>query len=218
MEECGLRRWRPHASSVADYELVTLPFPPRAHVPEFLERNPLGTVPWFEHQEPGDAAPRAAMSESCAIPMYLADLLGSPLGVGPAERDRGAYLNWLHHADATLTTPQAVTMRYALQEPGRADQAADDYARWFVARLRLLSAHLADGRQYLCGERFTCADICVGFALFNASADGLLGSGLRAAGREPLCTRYKPETRAYLERLMARPAWEAAQREQQEVG
>jgi len=207
-EECGLKRRR-------DYDLVTLPFPPRQHTPDFLERNPLGTVPWFEHTEPGDTAgPRAAMSESCAVPMYLVDLLDSPLGVQVHEPCRGAYLNWLHHADATLTFPQAVAMRYGLHEPGRADAAAEDYARWFVARLRLLTACLADGRQFLCGDRFTVADVCVGFALFNASRHGLLGSGLVAAGREPLCERFKPQTRAYLDRLMARPAWDAAQREQ----
>ena len=98
LEECGLQRSR-------DYELVTLPFPPRAHAPEFLDRNPLGTVPWFEHVEPnahagGTPALVAAMSESCAVPMYLVDLLASTLGVQPHERCRGAYLNWLHHADA----------------------------------------------------------------------------------------------------------------------
>ena len=82
------------------------------------------------------------MSESCAVPMYLVDLLGSPLGVQPHEPCRGAYLNWLHAADATLTFPQSIVMRYALHEPGRADVAAGDYARWFVARLRLLNAAL----------------------------------------------------------------------------
>ena len=35
----------------------------------------------------------------------------------------------MFHADATLTFPQAVVMRYALFEPGRADEAAVDYAK-----------------------------------------------------------------------------------------
>ena len=73
-EELGLRRGR-------DYALRVLTFPPRVHHPEFLATNRLGTVPFFEHREQWDAAPRAAMSESCAVPLYLADLHRSPLAL-----------------------------------------------------------------------------------------------------------------------------------------
>ena len=197
-EELGLQRTR-------DYRLITMPFPPREHQPEFLHINPVGTVPWFEHGD--DHTTLAAMSESCAIPLYLVNLLGSTLGMQPSEHEFSSYLNWLFHADATLTFPQTVVMRYGLHEPGRAEEAATDYARWYVARLRLLNASLGDGREYLCGDRFTIADICIAFALFNASEHGLLGGGLVAAGRDPLCSFYKPQTRAYLERMMARPGW-----------
>ena len=34
-----------------DYTLHTLEFPPRVRQPDFLKRNPLGTIPWFEHRE-----------------------------------------------------------------------------------------------------------------------------------------------------------------------
>ena len=84
-----------------------------------------------------------------------------------------------------------------------------------MAKLRLNEC-LEDDRSYLCGDRFTVADVCVGFALFNASRHGLLGGGLIAAGRE-LCERYKPQTKAYLERLMAHPARVARRAEEQEV-
>ena len=198
-EELRLQRSR-------DYRLHTLPFPPRQHNPEFLKTNVLGTVPWFEHQEADDASPRAAMSESCAAPLYLVSLFDS-LGVKPGESDYGAYLNWLFHADATLTFPQAVVMRYGLFERGRADAAAVDYGKWYIARLRLLNATLADGRAFVCGDRFTIADICITFALFNASEHGICGGALKAAGGEPLCAYYKPQTLAYLQRMMERPAW-----------
>ena len=172
----------------------------------------MGTVPWFEHQEASDAEPRAAMSESCAASLYLATLGGgSPLNVPPGEAEHGAFLNWIAHADATLTFPQSVVMRYGLFERGRADAAADDYARWYVARLRLLTAALEDGRDFLCAGRFTAADVCVGYALYNASEHGLCGAGLVARGVEPLSARHKPAVRRYLERLMRRPAWLAAQ-------
>ena len=42
----------------------------------------------------------------------------------PSEPDWPAYLNWIAHADATLTFPQTVVLRYTFQEQGRADAAA----------------------------------------------------------------------------------------------
>ena len=70
-----------------DYSLTTLTFPPRAHHKDFLGTNVLGTVPYFEHWEAGEQAPRAAMTESCAVPLYLTSLMDSPLGVTPSEPD-----------------------------------------------------------------------------------------------------------------------------------
>jgi glutathione S-transferase len=143
-EELALRRGR-------DYALHTMRFPPRQHHPEFIERNPLGTVPWFEHTEPGELRPRASMSESCAVALYLAELHSSPLALRSGDDEYGGFLNWLHHAE-TLTFPQAVVMRYALFERERGLRAAaEDYARWFHARLRLLNTALADGRTFLVG-------------------------------------------------------------------
>ena len=211
-EELGLKRGR-------DYALHTLPFPPRQHKPEFLAQNVLGTVPYFEHQEAHDAAPRAAMTESCAVPLYITEsYVPEPrLAILPGQPERGAFLNWMHHADATLTFPQAVVMRYGVFEPGVAEAAAEGYAKWFIARLRLLNNVLADGRTYLCGDRMTIADICIAYALFNGSELGLCGRGLASVGKEPLSNFYKPQTRAYLDRMMDRPAWRAAQEAQQDA-
>ena len=77
------------------------------------------------------------------------------------------YLNWLTHADATLTFPQTVVLRYTIQEPGVADAAAEGYRRWFVSRLKMLESSLSD-REFLCSDRFTIADICVSYAIFLA--------------------------------------------------
>ena len=38
----------------------------------------LGTVPYFEHQEVHDAAPRASMTESCAVPLYITEYVSEP--------------------------------------------------------------------------------------------------------------------------------------------
>ena len=147
--------------------------------------------------------------------MYVAELLNSRLALRLGiDADYPAYLNWLMHADATLTFPQAVVMRYGISEPGRAAVAAEDYGKWFVARLSMLNAALEDGRPYLCGRRFSVADICVAYALFNASQHGLCGKGLAEVGKQPLSVWYKPQTAEYLERMMERPSWRDAQAEQ----
>ena len=208
-EEMGLRRGN-------DYDLRMLTFPPRQHHPDFLERNPLGTVPWFEHKEHWEETPRASMSESCAAPLYVANLHNHPIALTILDKEYGSFLNWLHHADATLTFPQAVVMRYRLFEREKGlEGAADDYARWFHARLRLLNAALEDGRPFLLGERFSLADVCVAYALFNASPDGPCGRGLIDVGAPPLSERFKPPVADYLQRMMARPSWKSAQREQE---
>eukprot|EP00658_Telonema_sp_P-2_P022049 TRINITY_DN18800_c0_g1_i17.p1 TRINITY_DN18800_c0_g1~~TRINITY_DN18800_c0_g1_i17.p1 ORF type:complete len:149 (-),score=46.85 TRINITY_DN18800_c0_g1_i17:336-782(-) len=119
-------------------------------------------------------------------------------------RDRyGEYLNWIGHADATLTFPQTVVLRYTKQEPGRADEAAEDYGKWYLARLRMLDNALADGRKFLVANRFTVADICIAYALW-------LGTTL------DLDAGYKPQTRAYMDRMTARPSWATCMEAQEE--
>lgn len=170
------------------YELETMRFPPRAFREGYLEINPLGTVPTFTD---GDLT----MTESAGICQYLVDRYGpTDLGLTPADKDYGSYLNWLHRSDATLTFPQTIVLRYTQLEPEerRLKQAADDYTQWFFARLRSVEQATAD-RDYLCAGRFTIADIAVGFALYLAETLGLRPG-------------FKPNTEAYYQRLLARPA------------
>jgi len=49
---------------------------------------------------------------------------------------------------------------------------ADDYARWFLSRLRNVDRALECG-EWLCAGRFTAADISVGYALLLANFIGL---------------------------------------------
>jgi glutathione S-transferase len=74
---------------------------------------------------------------------------------------------------------------------------ADDYAQWFLSRLRHVDRALADGRDWLCAGRFTAADISVGYAL-------LLARSLK------LDEKFSPAIRAYWDRLAARPGFKAA--------
>ena len=149
-----------------DYELEMMPFPPRFLHKEFMDINILGTVPYMIDGE-------VHMTESVAMSQYMVDKYGpSDLKVSSNEEDYGNYLNWLSHSDATLTFPQTVFLRYTFQEIGVADEAADGYRRWFIARLKLLEKSL-NSREYLCSNRFTIADICVSYALFLAKSLGI---------------------------------------------
>ncbi|KPP86262.1 MAG: Glutathione S-transferase [Rhodobacteraceae bacterium HLUCCO07] len=149
-----------------EYDLHMLPFPPRALRKDYMGENPLGTVPLLID---GDTR----MTESAAIPHYLSTVHGGGrLARAPGDADYGAYLNWLHHGEATLTFPQTLVLRYAMFEPPerRQPQVAEDYKVWFLARLRLAEQTLADGRDHLLTSGFSNADISVGYAVQLALA------------------------------------------------
>ena len=177
-----------------DYEIEVMQFPPRFVHPGYTDINPIGTVPFFTD---GDVE----MTESAGISQYLVERHGpSSLGVAVDEADYGLYLNWLHRSDATLTFPQTLVLRYTYLETKerRLPSVAEDYATWFHSRLRALEDTTAK-REYLCADRFTIADIAVGYALYLA--DSL-----------KLSEGFKPNTRAYYERLKARPGFQRATR------
>jgi glutathione S-transferase len=181
------------------YELHLLPFPPRAHAPEYLAVNPLGTIPAFR-----DGA--TFMTESVAIVQYLISRHQPNQLIVPADDPAyGAWLNWLYFGEATLTFPQTLILRYRTLEPGRAEMVADDYARWFMSRLRHVDRALMQpaqpGSGWLCAGRFTAADISVGYAL-------LLADFLK------LSERFSAPVAAYWARVSARPAFLAAKRAQ----
>jgi glutathione S-transferase len=182
------------------YELHVLPFPPRMQAPEYLAINPLGTIPAFRD---GDTF----MTESVAIVQYLVSRhQPNALIVPPEDPDYGAWLNWLYFGEATLTFPQTLVLRYRTLEPGRAEHVADDYARWFMSRLRQVDRVLVQSAQrnagWLCAGRFTAADISVGYALLLAEFLGL-------------AARFSPAVAAYWAQLRERPAFLAAKRAQQ---
>ena len=170
-----------------DYELIMMPFPPRVFMKEYLDINILGTIPFMIDGE-------VEMTESVAISQYLVEKYGpTDLQVRSNEQDYPQYLNWLFHSDATLTFPQTVVLRYMFQEPGVADAAVEGYSRWFVSRLKLLEKSL-EGKDFLCSNRFTLADICVSYAI-------------NLAGALDIKQALKPNIKRWSENLFSRPAF-----------
>lgn len=174
------------------YELKMLPFPPRVLAKHYLAVNPLGTIPFLIDGE-------TRMTESSAICHYLGMRYGPTLlVVGVEEPAYGAYLNWLHFGEATLTFPQTLVLRYSRLEPQerRNPQVAGDYAKWFLGRLRAVETAL--GRtETLCADRFTAADISVGYAL-------------RLAENIDLAKDFGPNVLAYWQRLQQRDGYRRA--------
>lgn len=172
------------------YTLTMMPFPPRYRAKEFMAVNPLGTIPALADGE-------TFMTESAAIVQYLVTRHGpTPLAVDVAEPAYGAWLNWLHFGEATLTFPQTLVLRYRRFEPGKAEVVADDYAKWFLSRLKAVDRALEHG-DWLCAGRFTAADISVGYALLLAEELGLH-------------VEFTPRVADYWSRLQARPGFQAA--------
>ncbi len=82
---------------------------------------------------------------------------------------------------------------------------AGDYAKWFLGRLRGLEAALASGKEYLCGGRFTVADISVGYALLFAQ-------------RLDLSKDFGPAVAAYWSRLQQRAGFKSAVEAERRAG
>src|ERR1700712_3858430 len=174
------------------YDLKMLPFPPRVFAKDYLAINPLGTIPYLIDGE-------TRMSESSGICHYLGTRYGpTPLVVNVEEPAYGAFLNWMYFSDATLTFPQTLVLRYTQLEPEerRSPQVATDYAKWFLGRLRAVEA--ATGKaDTLCADRFTAADISVGYAL-------------RLFRKNVLPQGFGPNVAAYWQRLQARDGYKRA--------
>jgi glutathione S-transferase len=174
------------------YELKMLPFPPRVLAKDYLAINPLGTIPFMIDGE-------TKMTESSGICHYLGTRYGpTPLMVALDEPAYGAFLNWMYFSDATLTFPQTLVLRYTQLEPEerRNPQVATDYAKWFFGRLRAVEAATATS-DTLCADRFTAADIVIGYALRLAESIGLAKD-------------FKPNVAAYWARLKTRDGYRRA--------
>ena len=179
------------------YRLHQLAFPPRFKAPDYLQRHAIGTVPLLID---GDET----LFESAAILQYLSTRNGpTSLAVAADEPGYASHLNWLHFGEASLTTHLSVMLRYAIfePEPQRLPQVVEFYRGVVTERLQLLASAL-EGQDYLSAQRFTIADISVGYSLMLSRLLGFHKSWPRAL-------------QAYWDRLRARPAFKAAKQAQE---
>ena len=170
----------------ADFELHTFDLTAGQHrAPEFLAINPLGKVPTLVH---GDAV----ITEQVAVYLYAAELYPEA-GLSPAVGDplRGPYLRWMSFYGSCF---EPAIVDHSI---GRAAAAysTSPYGD-FDTVINTVNAQLAKG-PYLLGERFTAADVLWGAALNWITMFKLIPE--------------TPAMRAYIDRVLARPAIQRAQ-------
>lgn len=122
--------------------------------PAHLARNPLGQVPVLETDD------GSCISETTAICEYLEELQPEPPLIGRSAEARGETRMWTRRADLMVCEPVLYALGFSPfisrreTEPGAA-QAMRNLAR---QNLAWFDTQLAES-PYLCGERFSLADI-----------------------------------------------------------
>lgn len=173
-----------------DYQLIDF-FKGDNRAPEFLAVNPAGKVPVITD---GDLV----MFESAAITSYLADRYSNGVLIPAAgSPERGLYDQWSYFVACELEQPLWTIGKHKFALPAEQRVAAIfGTAAWeFQKALKILSQGLGDN-SYLLGDRFSAVDIL---------AAQTLAWGIKF--EQPV---EQENLKAYLERLMARPAREAA--------
>jgi glutathione S-transferase len=167
------------------YETEVIPYD-QMKSERYLAIHPLGKVPAIKH---GDHV----VTECAAICAYLADAFPQA-GLGPRNDEKADYYRWLFYAAGPL---EAAVSNQAMgwQVPAERERmfGYGNFERAIAVVDELLSL-----RDYVCGDRFTAADVYVGSQIMFPLQFGML-----------------PERDAFLryrDRLQARDAYQRANR------
>lgn len=152
----------------------------------YLAVNPMGKVPAIKHRG-------HIVTECAAICAYLADVFPQA-NLGPRDNEKADYYRWFFYAAGPVE--QAVTNRAAGWEPAEDKQRMFGYGNF--DRVVAVLEELLTLREYVCGDRFTAADVYVGSQIMFPMQFGMLPE------RESF-TRYR-------DRLQAREAYKRAQK------
>lgn len=168
----------------ADYDAEIVGYGARMKSPEYLAINPMGKVPAIRHNG-------IIVTECAAICAYLADAFPDA-GLAPPTAERGDYYRWLFFAAGPVEA--SVTNKALKVEPSAEQRAFVGYGS-FDAVMATLDGAVAR-YPYICGDRFTAADVYLGSQVSFGLAFGSIAE--------------TPAFRAYADRLHARPAYQRA--------
>ena len=159
--------------------------------PELRHVHPLGKSPVIQD---GEGAP--AIAETGAIIEYLVEKADGRLGAPGHREDLLRYRFYLHYAEGSLMPPLLLLLvlnRIPLmgkRAAKRVQPMLDNHLRFVEGELTL--------RPWFAGEALTAADVMMSFPLEAARARG----GLNPTDH--------PHTSAWLAKVHARPAYQAA--------
>jgi len=125
---------------------------------EHLARNPSGQLPTLELDD------GSFLAEITAICEYLEEKQPAPALIGTTPEERAETRMWVRRLDLQIIEPSANGFRFAEGLPLFKDrvhcipQAADDLKQIAKERLEWLDGQCR-GREFVCGDRFTLADI-----------------------------------------------------------
>ena len=124
-----------------------------------LKRNPHGQMPTLELDD------GSYLSEITAICEYLEEKQPTPPLIGATPEERAESRMWTRRVDLNICEPLANGYRFGEglkffeKRIPVAAEASPGLKKIAANRLQWLNAQMTDGREYLCGKRFTLADI-----------------------------------------------------------
>ncbi len=185
MSRAQIARWALHEVA-ADYEPVLVKW--EAKPGALLEANPMGKLPTIVHHHAGHDH---VVTEAAAICHYLA-AVHPEAGLLPGEHELADYFRWLFFAAGPLE--QAVTNKAYGWNPDEKQELSVGFGS-YERTIDALEGWFA-GHDFVCGERFTMADVYVGSAIDW----GLMFKSIPE----------RPAFAAYAERFRARDAYREA--------
>ncbi len=185
MSRGQIARWALHEVK-ADYEQVLVDWNEKPAA--FIAANPMGKVPTIVHHVEGIDR---VVTEAAAICLYLAEM-HPEAGLLPNDAETADYLRWTLFAAGPVE--QTITSRALKFEPTPEQEMMAGWGS-FDRTISTLDGFLTD-RTWVCGDRFTMADVYVG-----STVDWGLTFGIIPPNESFV---------AYAERIQARPAYKAA--------
>jgi glutathione S-transferase len=162
--------------------------------PELRAVHPLGKSPVIVDADASGDAPRT-VAETGAIIEYLVEKADGQLGA-PAHRDSALrYRHFMHYAEGSLMPPLLVKL-VLMRVPIFGKAAQKKIQPMIDVHLDFVEAELAS-RPWFAGDTMTAADVMMSFPLEAARSRG----GLDAS---------RPATIAWLDKVHARSAYQAA--------
>ncbi len=166
--------------------------------PELKQVHPLGKSPVIEDTDDrsgGGSGTGGAIAETGAIVEYLVDKADGRLGA-PAKRvDALRYRFWLHYAEGSLMPPLLLKLVVS-RIPVFGKVALKRIQPMIDVHLDYIESELAQ-RPWFAGNEMTAADVMMSFPLEAARSRAGLDES-------------RPATIAWLKKVHARPAYQAA--------